>query len=867
MITVQSPNLPYKSTPTNRPSNHFYPPESTKSISYTQDLPATQLLTSQQFNGPHIPENDPELQAFILKSMNPALEAGTAPLDASQDPIATPDNGNPLASQERVGNVIELELDTSPVVAFKTLATQQTSHDQKMEKNLMHVERLLTQVEVDAIPAEHNYTPSQLLPFALPTVQFLHEQPGDEKDHNELYCHEELRKAPRYKLSKTTEAAPKTPKASRKRKTSANLDLEFEAGNRIIQDICWGLQEKAKSPKVTPNKSPLNKISPNKSSPIFTALPIKVSKDRPSVPIDDEGLAIDTNRKNTDGGFEEIDAATRPRMTTSLVQGLVERERGGALENIQRPPREFAGPIVASEMAIVVADSPSKAPNLQIGEDVGEFTQRLGPAKRKACVHCGKTMTTVWRKGPKGPESLCAGCGEHYSLKKTLPVLTAKSSARASGTVVQAVTAGVSASTATTSKSLNTRIGTGTLEKKVFKPEDEDESESMSVSEDDIMDEEYEEENLSCEVISSSRGVFPEVELYERKRRGRRPQSGVRQTSPLTRRGTCAPLEFPSSEMQGGRITPIGPIPTVNYHRGQKVWATWEDKNFYPAVVEQCDGELIDLVYDDDSRASIVRELVRDFELAIGDNVYAQTSTSGKTSSKAQIVYLMPDGKSFQVKFLASKKKRRVTKTLVFLSPDMVLEKDRKILGSSALGRKPNSKCLGSAGDLKGKGRAHLMVGKSSRRGHMDKYDRTSPPAQSNEGTDAKFISIEITDYYKIETFGPIPESAIFKGVGFVITWSNGSMGSTGDGEDCEKEELEAGSYPLDKTYIEKQIRAGGGVIIEELLEFFNCRQRIRTEPSLIFVIASKSVRTKKFMLGLALGAILLKFRKVIELI
>lgn len=100
-----------------------------------------------------------------------------------------------------------------------------------------------------------------------------------------------------------------------------------------------------------------------------------------------------------------------------------------------------------------------------------------------------------------------------------------------------------------------------------------------------------------------------------------------------------------------------------------------------------------------------------------------------------------------------------------------------------------------------------------------------------------------------------MPKSHVFQDIGFILTAIGAEQGEEKrTGADGPEEEPALALDRSDKYHIRRQIEEGGGMIIDDLLSFYRGRQRIRHQPSLIFILASRSSRTKKFMLGLALG-------------
>lgn len=94
-----------------------------------------------------------------------------------------------------------------------------------------------------------------------------------------------------------------------------------------------------------------------------------------------------------------------------------------------------------------------------------------------------------------------------------------------------------------------------------------------------------------------------------------------------------------------------------------------------------------------------------------------------------------------------------------------------------------------------------------------------------------------------------MPESMLFADIGFVVTSLSGE-----EKREAEEEDQAAGWTKEHKAHVLMQIERGGGTLIHDPHVYFRGRQRIKQQPSLILLLASRSCRTFKFMMGLSLG-------------
>ncbi|KAI8975667.1 hypothetical protein BDF20DRAFT_879978 [Mycotypha africana] len=129
---------------------------------------------------------------------------------------------------------------------------------------------------------------------------------------------------------------------------------------------------------------------------------------------DDFNIPLNPPNVYAQGVNASSDANESLAMFTGLRYDLGERSHGISLgldaELINVPPNHFSSlPIVMNNSDIVTINSSSQ------DKHRGKKKRVEKPVGMRICTDCGTTESPEWRKGPKGPKTLCNACGLRWS--------------------------------------------------------------------------------------------------------------------------------------------------------------------------------------------------------------------------------------------------------------------------------------------------------------------------------------------------------------------------------------------------------------------------------------------------------------------
>ncbi|KAJ3035159.1 hypothetical protein HDV00_004281 [Rhizophlyctis rosea] len=108
-----------------------------------------------------------------------------------------------------------------------------------------------------------------------------------------------------------------------------------------------------------------------------------------------------------------------------------------------------------------------------------------------------------------------------------------------------------------------------------------------------------------------------------------------------------------------------------------------------------------------------------------------------------------------------------------------------------------------------------------------------------------------------VELMGPMPmNKRLFRGFGIVLTMRSRGDASGGGDEDDDDGPHHTYHSNIDKSYVRRQIEEGGGTVIRDWSEVVDFRERrMKSDaPATVLVVSSRPARTKKYLVGVGMG-------------
>ncbi|RKO91369.1 hypothetical protein BDK51DRAFT_31874 [Blyttiomyces helicus] len=275
------------------------------------------------------------------------------------------------------------------------------------------------------------------------------------------------------------------------------------------------------------------------------------------------------------------------------------------------PRKRKRPPPKCKEHRLDPAPPPAPSPAPPASPTMTQLEPRISS---QACTHCGTRTTTAWRRGPEGPDSLCFFCGKHFLLRGTMKGFRARGTEaekRAEKDSPPPPSRTRRTASRRTPKEEAPRRGRSPL------------SQSSSDEPDDDRDEDY--------VVAGTR-------------RGRSSTRRSEPPAPVGANDAAARQPRPRSAAaatRDGATPPVGSQDAwpAGLKSGDKVWAVWKDKLYYPATINARMGKKFTVSYDDGGDQLLEPSEMRPLNLAVGDRCIANVGP--RSALPARIVQIL----------------------------------------------------------------------------------------------------------------------------------------------------------------------------------------------------------------------------------